>query len=289
MQDKLPEKILFFKMSGAGNDFIIIDNRNGKYSEEASFLAQKICCRRYSAGADGLILIENSKRATFRARFYNSDGSEFNLCGNGGRCAARFAFINVIAAKHMTIETNAGVLGAEIIQNNVKIQFPLPVQVEMNKVIHTDEGRRIKGHYVKIGDPHFMVFTKNLTEFPIESIAKKIRYSPSFGEAGTNVNFIMQIRENRFAIRTYERGVEQETFACGSGCVSAAITLHRLFSPYASYVFETHAGFLLGVYLEIVDDEIKEMFLEGDARLIYKGELLSEAWKYELKNAQDVS
>ena len=287
MQDKIPEKIQFFKMSGAGNDFIIIDNRNNKYSETAAYLAKKICRRRYSVGADGLIFLENSKKASFKAKFYNSDGSEFNLCGNGGRCAARFAFINVIAARHMTIETNSGVLNAEIIQNNVKLEIPLPVQIEINKIITTDEMRKIKGHYIKIGDPHLIIFAKNLNEFPIESVAKKIRYSLSFGKEGTNVNFIMQIRENRFAIRTYERGLEQETLACGSGCVSAAIVLHNLSYPYAGYVFETHSGFLLGVHLEFVSDKISKIFLEGDARIIYKGELMPEAWKYSKKNSED--
>jgi len=280
MEKRMPEKIAFFKMSAAANDFIVIDNRSKAYSEQANFLARKLCQRRYSVGADGLILIENSKKANFKALFFNADGSEFNLCGNGGRCAAKFAFINVIASRKMTMETNVGVLNAEITSDTVKLQIPLPVKVEMNKIIEIEGKRKIKGHYIKIGDPHFIIFAKNIFEAPIEAFSKKVRYSSSFGEEGTNVDLIQQIRENRFAIRTYERGVEGETYACGSGCVSAAIVLNKLSYSYVNYVFQTKSGFLLDVHLDISEGTLKNIILEGDARVICKGEILSPAWNY---------
>lgn len=280
MEKKIPEKIPFFKMSAAANDFIVIDNRNRAYSEQASFLARKLCQRRYSIGADGLILIENSKKANLRAVFFNADGSEFNLCGNGGRCAAKFAFINVIAARKMTIETNAGVLNAEVEANTVKLEIPLPAKIEMNKIIQIEGQRKIKGHYVKIGDPHFIIFAKNILDYPIEHFSRKVRYSSSFGEEGTNVNLIGQIRENRFAIRTYERGVESETYACGSGCASAAVVLHMLSYPYTNYVFQTKSGFLLNVHIEGSKQEISKIILEGEARVVCRGEIVPTAWNY---------
>ncbi len=273
------KKINFMKMSGAGNDFIIIDNRAGLINENINLIAKKLCSRRYSIGADGLILVENSKKANFRARFFNSDGSEFNLCGNGGRCVARFAFINVIASRRMNIETKSGSISAEILTNSVKLQMPLPINVEMNKIIIVN-GKKFKGHYVKIGDPHFIAFAKDLDKMPFEFIAKKMRYSETFGNEGSNINLIMQKRENRFIIRTYERGVETETLACGSGCVSAAIALFKLQYPYLTYIFETRSGFILTVYLDIINNEINNIFLEGDARIIYKGEAYPEAWEY---------
>lgn len=275
----LAKKINFMKMSGAGNDFIIIDNRATLITQGINMLARKLCSRRYSIGADGLILVENSKKASFRARFFNSDGSEFNLCGNGGRCVARFAFINVIASKRMSIETNVGCLSAEILINTVKLQMPFPIEIEMNKTIIVDE-KKIKGHYIKIGDPHFIAFAKNINDMPFYSIAKKMRSSESFGAEGSNIDLIMRKRENIFSIRTFERGVEQETLACGSGCVSAAIALHYLKYPYSIYIFETRSGFPLTVYLNTSDDEITNLALEGDARIIYKGDAYPEAWQY---------
>jgi diaminopimelate epimerase len=273
------KKINFMKMSGAGNDFIIIDNRNNLITQDINLLAKKLCSRRYSIGADGLILVENSKKANFRSKFYNADGTEFNLCGNGGRCVARFAFINVIASKRMSIETNAGCLSAEILSNSVKLQIPLPINIEMNKIIEVDE-KKIKGHLIKIGDPHFIAFAKNLNEMPFEAIARKMRHSKSFGSEGSNIDLIMLKRENRIIIRTFERGVEQETPACGSGCVSAAIALYYLKYPYLTYIFETKSGFPLTVQLITENDTISKIMLEGDARVIYKGEAYPEAWEY---------
>ncbi|OGF65240.1 MAG: diaminopimelate epimerase [Candidatus Fischerbacteria bacterium RBG_13_37_8] len=280
LNDSVAKRITYYKMSGAANDFIVIDNRNGQYSEQANVLAKKLCSRRYSIGADGLILIENSKKANFKARFFNADGSEFNLCGNGGRCAARFAFVNVIASKHMIIETNAGSLAAEILQNNVKLQVPLPVHIELNKVIHVENKNMVNGHFIIIGDPHFIAFGKNLAQMPFNVIAKAMRHSPSFGSEGSNIDLIMQVRENRFLVRTYERGVEDETLACGSGCISAAIALHKLRFPYMVYIFETRSGFVLSVYLQFTDNELTGVYLEGDARIVYKGEAFPEAWNY---------
>lgn len=273
------KKINFMKMSGAGNDFIVIDNRANLINQNINILAKKLCNRRYSIGADGLILVETSKKASFRASFFNSDGSEFNLCGNGGRCVARFAFINVIASRRMSIETNAGCLSAEILINSVKLQMPLPIKIEMDKIIIVDD-KKIKGYFIKIGDPHFIAFAKNINDMPFNSIAKKMRKSESFGMEGSNINLIMHKRENRFLIRTFERSIEQETLACGSGCVSAAIALYYLKYPYSIYIFETQSGFPLTVYLNTSDNEITNLALEGDARIIYKGEAYPEAWEY---------
>src|SRR5262245_56207545 len=122
----LPESIFFNKLSGSGNDFIVLDNRSGTFSKSAGFLARRMCARRYSAGADGLILIENSEKASFRVRFFNPDGNEFNTCGNGGRCAVRYVFLNGIADRRMTMETNVGIVDAEVVGASVKLRLVSP-------------------------------------------------------------------------------------------------------------------------------------------------------------------
>lgn len=272
---RLPDRILFSKFSGSANDFIVIDNRTGVFSEAAPELAQRICARRYSIGADGLILIENSNKASVRVRFFNPDGGEFSTCGNGSRCAARFAHLSVITGRRMSIETNAGVIDAEVVGLSVRIKFVGPQRIQLYAPIEMS-GRTIKGHIVRLGDPHFVLFASNIRKHPIVPFARKVRYHEAFAPEGTNVHFIEPVSRNVVKIRSYERGVENETLACGSGCVSAAITLHSTGLADPPITFEPQSGIPVIIQFQR-NGNYQDIFLEGDARLVYRGELTKEA------------
>lgn len=272
---RLPDRILFSKFSASANDFIVIDNRTGIYSDAASLIAQRICARRYSIGADGLILIENSNKASVRVRFFNPDGAEFSTCGNGGRCAARFSHLSVITGRRMTLETNAGVIDAEVVGISVRIKFVPPQRIQLYTPIDI-AGRRFKGHIVRLGDPHYVLFGSNIRAHPIVPFAKKVRYHSTFAPEGTNVHFIQPISRNEIKIRSYERGVENETLACGSGCVSAAISLHSTGQSDPPITFEPQSGIPLIVHFQ-KGGNFQDIYLEGDARLVYRGEMTKEA------------
>jgi diaminopimelate epimerase len=271
----LPESISFCKFSASANDFIVLDNRNGNFTSCASQLAARICARRYSVGADGLILIENSDKASIRVHFFNPDGNEFHTCGNGGRCAARFARLYEIAGPKMTIETNIGIIDAEVGSETVKLKFIGPSEIRSNLSIFLD-GEEFKGHLVRIGEPHFVAYGRNIRENLFVPTARRIRYHEAFGKEGTNVHFIEIVSRHRLNIRSYERGVEDETLACGSGCISSAIATYSVQQTDPPITFEPHSGIPLVVHFQ-PGNKFQDLYLEGDARLIYRGELTREA------------
>lgn len=269
-----PEKIAFSKLSASANDFIVLDNRNGMFSPLAGEIARRLCARRFSIGADGLILIENSNKAWIRVRFFNPDGKEFSTCGNGGRCAARFALLSVITGRKMTIETNVGVIDAEVIGNTVKLRFINPSKVQLNHEIQF-RGKPMRGHLVQLGDPHFVLYAKNLNAQDIVPLAREIRSCEAFAPEGVNVHFIEPLSRQTLRIRSYERGVEDETYACGSGCVSAAVSTIATGTIAAPVTFEPHSGIPLTVHMQGAAHQ--DIYLEGDARLVCRGELTKEA------------
>lgn len=273
--ESLQQRISFAKLSASANDFIVMDNRQGIFSDVASSLAQRICARRYSVGADGLILIERSEKATVRVRYVNPDGEEFNTCGNGGRCAARYTHLFVIPERHLTMETNIGVVKAEIVDRSVKLQLVNPTEIRLNLELSL-EGRIYRGHYVQVGDPHFIVPFENIRTIDFVTIARKLRHHEGLGPAGANVHFIEPTARNRIKIRSFERGVEGETLACGSGCVSSATSTFRAGQSDPPIQFEPQSGIPVTVHFEPAED-FGEIFLEGDARMIYQGELTHEA------------
>jgi diaminopimelate epimerase len=267
------DPLSFAKMSGAGNDFVVIDNRNGRITD-ASDLTKRICTRRVSVGADGLILIENTPRATFRMRYYNADGSLSEFCANGTRCAARFAFINVIAGRKMTIDTDAGVVGAEIGEHGaVTLSLPSPRDFIAERPL-TIGGTTIHGSSILVGVPHYVIFLKDdLWSQDIEPLGRSIRQHRDLAPAGANANFVVIRDPGSIEIRTYERGVEAETLACGSGIVASVSTgalFGRLKSPVSVL---TRSGITLEVTFELDGNEIGHVHLKGDARLVYRATL----------------
>jgi len=271
----LVEMIPFTKMSAAGNDFILIDNRTTVLDpERGTEIARSICRRKVSVGADGLILIEDSRRADFKWRFFNADGSEAEMCGNGGRCAARFAHLKGIAPPRLTFETMAGIIKAEVGEERVKLELPPPSRHCLGETLLL-EGTRYTINSITVGVPHAVLFVDDLSGCPVVTLGKKIRFADHFKPAGTNVNFVSIRQGSTIAVRTYERGVEDETLACGTGAVaSALITSAREGMPSPVSVI-TRGGETLTVYFSKEQDVLTELFLEGGAAFVYEGQLYS--------------
>jgi len=270
------EPLAFAKMSGAGNDFVVIDNRNGGVTDPGE-LTRRICTRRISVGADGLILIENSGRATFRMRYYNSDGGLSDFCANGTRCAARFAFMNVIAGRKMTIETDAGIVGAEIADHGlVTLVLPSPRNFTADRPLVIGN-TTVHGSAILVGVPHYVVFLRaDLWSQDIEPLGRSIREHRDLQPHGANVNFVVVRDPSSIEIRTYERGVEAETLACGSGIV-AAVSVGAMFGRLKSPVSVlTRSGITVEVAFEPGDGGVQDVRLKGDARLIYRATLTPE-------------
>lgn len=263
----------FSKMSASGNDFVIIDNRDGKVYERFpdifDFVA-KICRFHHSVGADGVILIENSRGHDFCWRFFNADGSEAEMCGNGGRCAARFAFMNGIAGKKMSFETVAGIIKAEVHGQKVKLQLTRPVDTKLDYAVALED-KELFVSSVNTGVPHAVLLVSDIDHVPVDELGRMIRYHKVFGAKGTNVDFVEVIDKDNARVRTYERGVEGETLACGTGAVASGVILREKSLARSPVNIHTRGGEILKIY---INDEV---YLEGDARFIYKGELHEEA------------
>ena len=271
--------INFEKMSGTGNDFVVIDNRNLNIPEEdQEEFVRKVCRRRFSIGADGLILIEKSTDADFGWKFYNADGSVAEMCGNGARCAARFAFRHDIAGETMKFETSAGVIEAQILEDDeiVRLQMTQPFDFQLGLSMTLD-GEEHEVAFVNTGVPQAVIFVDE-EDPPVKKWGRKVRFHELFEPEGTNANFVRVLEDGRLLVRTYERGVEDETMACGTGAVAAALfaTLQRgLESPVQVL---TSGGDMLTILFDLQDGPVaKNVFLQGPARCIYEGQLTAEA------------
>jgi diaminopimelate epimerase len=274
------ESLPFVKMSGSGNDFIIIDNRKEIVpADDLGQFAAKVCRRRMSVGADGLILVENSALVDFQWRFFNSDGSVAEMCGNGARCVARFAHLNGIAAEQMRFETLAGIISARVMGDQVKIQMTDPRDLVLAAELESDQGR-LTYSSVNTGVPHVVIEVDDLEKVDVTAAGRPIRRHPRFAPAGTNVNFAAPASANRWAVRTYERGVEDETLACGTGITATALVLAARKSLDSPVELQSRSGCLLKVHFTMQGQAFKDVFLEGDARLIYEGRLNAQAWQY---------
>ncbi|MBD3182854.1 diaminopimelate epimerase [Candidatus Poribacteria bacterium] len=274
------ESIKFAKLSGAGNDFVIIDNRENILPENREKFVSKVCARRISVGADGLLLVENSDEADFKMRYYNSDGGEVETCGNGARCIARFAYMEkLVPSNEMTFETRAGIYSATVMIDTVKLKLGDASQLRLDFPLKLEDGTYTPS-FANSGVPHVVYFVDDLENTEVVKLGRQTRYHKEFQPAGTNANFIKMRQDDAFDIRTYERGVEDETLACGTGCIASAIVAGakgKASSPITAY---TRGGYVLKVYFKINDDGASDVHLEGDARVICKGKLLTDSWNY---------
>ena len=267
----------FVKMSGTGNDFIIIDHRKPLIAREAmAEFAALVCRRKFSAGADGLILIEDSDKADFKWQFFNADGSVAEMCGNGARCAARFAYMHGIAPARMCFETLAGIIEAQVADINVSVKMTDPGDAQMHREITVDD-ETVLLHTVDTGVPHAVVFVDDIAQVDVCAWGSRIRHHETFMPAGTNVNFV-QKQGNAFKVRTYERGVEDETLACGTGAVAGALIAVLLAQAASPVEIITSGGDRLTIVFDVKENGSAEnVFLKGPAHIVYKGELNVEA------------
>ncbi len=302
-QGTVKEKpISFMKLSGSGNDFILVDNRQGIVSpKRASALAAKVCTHRMSVGGDGLILIERSRRADFRWRLFNADGSEAEFSGNGARCAARFAYLKRIAPKRMRFETLAGMIEAEMVPGagrrgkagadpsagafgrrveltSVKVRFPDPTGLRLHVKVPVDGVDR-EAHVLDSGVPHCVYLVEDPDQADIVGVGRATRYHDLFQPAGTNVNFIKVLDPHRIRIRTYERGVEDETLACGTGSIASALIASLVAKVESPVTLVPQSGLELTVYFRSRGETFTDVYLQGDARAVYEGRMLPEAWQ----------
>ncbi len=271
-------KIQFMKMSGSGNDFILIDHRKPFLDESRmKEFIQKVCRRRVSVGADGLILIERSDRVDFKWRFYNSDGGEAEMCGNGGRCAARFAYLKGIAGPSLTFETLVGTLSAQVNGMRVKLEMTKPYGLKVDETVLI-EGKKQTLSSINTGVPHAVIFLEDVKAADVVKTGKAIRFHPHFAPAGTNINFVQVENPSRLSVRTYERGVEDETLACGTGAVASALVAAFKGLVKSPVSIKTSGSEILTVYFEIEAREVKRVFFEGDVHIIYEAEMWEEAY-----------
>lgn len=271
--------IVFEKMSGTGNDFVIIDNRSiGIPRDVQQDLARKICRRMFSVGADGLIFIEESTVADFGWNFYNADGSVAEMCGNGSRCAARFAYRHNIAGKKMKLETLAGIVEAEICEEEdiVRVKMTRPFDFRLDIALQIgDEERPVA--YVNTGVPHAVIFVQE-DDVPVKTWGRMVRFHELFEPKGANANFVKLLPDGKLKVRTYERGVEDETMACGTGAVASALFASILKGIDSPVEVVTSGGDVLTILFDLHDGPVAEnIFLQGPTRLICTGNLTAEA------------
>lgn len=271
--------IAFEKMSGTGNDFVIIDNRTIAIPlADQPELARKICRRMFSVGADGLIFIEKSTKADFGWNFYNADGSVAEMCGNGSRCAARFAYRHKIAGKKMKIETLAGIIEAEICEEDdvVRVKMTQPFDFRLDISLRLDDVERPVA-YVNTGVPHAVIFVQE-DDVPVKKWGRKVRFHEFFEPRGSNANFVKILEDGRLKVRTYERGVEDETMACGTGAVASALFASMLKGMDPPVEVITTGGGMLAILFDLHDGPVAEnVYLQGPTRLICTGNLTAEA------------
>jgi diaminopimelate epimerase len=271
------EKIEFYKMSGTGNDFILIDNMDGKVPDkDMRHIAERACRRRDSVGADGMIYIVKSDKYDFKWRFFNSDGSEAEMCGNGSRCAARFAILKGIAGERMTFETIAGPISADVSGRIVKVLMPTPKGLKTDIDMPLEEGWESIG-FVNTGVPHVVVQVKDIKNTPVFEQGRFLRYHQMFQPAGTNANFMSLKGKDQIYVRTYERGVENETLACGTGSIASSLIANVKGLVNSPVTVTTTGGEELKVHFEKKGADFSKVWLEGGTSIIYKGELYEEA------------
>lgn len=272
------ENVEFWKMSGSGNDFILIDNRDGQIKdEEMGRLVERACRRRESVGADGVIFVVGSDQYDFGWRFFNADGGEVEMCGNGGRCVSRFAFLKGIAGPNMTFETQVGPVSAEVHDRIVKVLMPKPSGLSMNPDLDFQPGWT-SVDFLNTGVPHVVVQVEDLLNHPIVEQGRDLRYHSLFAPEGTNANFMQVTGPNSLQVRTYERGVEDETLACGTGSIACALVASIRGAVSGSPVkVETRSGEHLTIHFKKKGDSFEQVALEGGTSVVYQAQLNDEA------------
>jgi diaminopimelate epimerase len=259
-------------MSGGGNDFIVFDNRKRVLKNNVTSLIKEICQRRISIGADGVLLLEKDSELDFTMRYFNADGGEVEMCGNGGRCIAFFATVKEIASTEMRFRSINDFHSARVVNNRVKLQMSKPKEIKLEFAINVRK-KDITVNYINTGVPHVVLLLEYIEKMNILDLGKEIRYHPRFQPHGTNVDFVQVLNKEELRIRTYERGVENETLACGTGCTAGTLISHLTKGMNTPVTCHTQGGEDLFVHYRMKEGLPSEVFLEGDVKIIYEGTL----------------
>ncbi|MGB6153640.1 MAG: diaminopimelate epimerase [Pricia sp.] len=252
----------FFKYQGTGNDFIMIDNRQSLFFKNDAKLVAALCDRRFGIGGDGLILLENDEMSDFKMVYFNADGNEGSMCGNGGRCTVAFAkYLNMISDKAVFTAVDG--------RHEAKIENGT-VRLQMQDV--SEISRKKDAVFLDTGSPHHVQMVGNIEDFEVSTEGKKIRYG-IYGKTGSNINFVTQRDDTSFSVRTYERGVEDETLSCGTGVTAVALAMHHTGKTMANKVTIKTQGGTLNVEFEKEVDGYKNIQLIGPAKQVFKGEI----------------
>jgi len=254
--------ITFYKYQGTGNDFVMIDNRNKVVSKDDMSLINSLCDRRFGVGADGLILLEDSATTDFKMVYFNADGNESTMCGNGGRCIVAFAKFLKIVEDTTEFDAIDGLHTATISGDVVSLQMQDITTIE-------DKGDSV---FLDTGSPHHVQFEENISDFDVKTIGRNIR-NGVYGVEGSNINFVKKINETTFRLRTYERGVEDETLACGTGATAVAVAMNYLNETKASDIKLNVEGGELQVSFNVNSGDYTNVFLTGKAVQVFKGEI----------------
>jgi diaminopimelate epimerase len=257
-------ELTFYKYQGTGNDFVMIDNRSQFFPKENKQLIKKLCDRRFGIGADGLILLENHADFDFKMVYYNSDGNESSMCGNGGRCLVAFAKQMGVVKNKAKFEAFDGYHFATIDDEGIVALQMKDVDAIKNESNYT---------FLNTGSPHHVQLVNDLKNLDVKVEGAKIRYSDLYGNAGSNVNFVNQLANDIFAVRTYERGVEDETLSCGTGVTAVAIAMHQLGKTKNNIIDLNVEGGKLKVQFDEDNGSYTNVFLIGPATFVFEGKI----------------
>jgi len=255
-------QIEFYKYQGTGNDFVMIDNRSNTFPKENIQLIAHLCDRRFGIGGDGLILLENDPAADFKMVYYNSDGNQSTMCGNGGRCLVAFAQKLNVIKNDATFNAIDGLHHASVAQNGI-------VSLQMIDVLEIKETPDYS--FLNTGSPHHVQLVEDLEHYNVKENGAAIRYGDLYGKAGSNINFVSKIDDTTFSLRTYERGVEDETLACGTGATAVAIAMNATGVTDATTIDLNVEGGKLAVSFDKKDNAYINVFLIGPAKFVFKG------------------
>ncbi len=262
----------FTKMNGAGNDFVLIDNRSGAYKFSTQQIAF-LCDRHRGVGADGVLLVEAAEgKADFRMRYYNSDGGEAEMCGNGARCFTRFVNKITGAFFDMRFETQAGIIQAQTDGGLVTLSLSRPHDIVLRRTLEIG-GVKLLTHSINTGVPHVVTFVDDIESTPVEHWGSQIRYHPAFQPNGTNANFIKEIEPGEIVIRTYERGVEDETLACGTGVTASGLIYAALSEATSPVRLLVRGGDWLEVGFQRAGAGFENVTLKGPADFVFEGSI----------------
>ncbi len=259
-------KIKFTKLVASGNDFVLIEKAQIKIPDsKLPELARNICDRKLGIGADGLLVLGKSAKASARMRIFNADGSEAEMCGNGARCVVFYL------QGRGPIETKAGIIDAKINNSNIQIKLTDPRDIKLDLPVKVGK-RQIRVNYLDTGVPHAVVFVQGIDKINVFELGRQIRYHQKFSPRGTNVDFVEVLSKDAIRVRTYERGVEDETLACGTGSTASAIAFALKSGAKNKVSVLTQSKEVLTVYFNRVNNKINNVWLEGRARIVYQGE-----------------